>query len=47
MGKGNPDVDAAAGELDEVSEDEFGQIVIKKRINRQIEVGVYGVDDDE
>lgn len=47
MGKGNANVDAAAIELDEVSEDEFGNVVIKKRINRQIEEGVYGVDDDE
>ena len=47
MGKGNPDVDAADGQLSEVSEDEWGQIVIKKRINRQIEEGVYGVDDQD
>ncbi len=45
MGKGNPDVDAADGQLSEVSEDEWGQIVIKKRIDRQIEEGVFGVDE--
>jgi hypothetical protein len=44
MGKGNANVDAAAEHLSEVSEDEFGNVVIKKRINRQIEEGVYGVD---
>jgi hypothetical protein len=43
MGKGNEKVEAARDQLDEVSEDEFGNIVIKKRINRQIEEGVYGV----
>ena len=34
MGKGNVKVDAAADELSEFSEDEFGNVVIKKRMNR-------------
>lgn len=42
MGKGNKRVEAAGEQLDEVSEDEFGNVVIKKRINRQIEEGMYG-----
>ena len=45
MGKGNKEVDAAAIEIEsEASEDEFGNIVIKKRMNRQIEEGMYGND---
>ena len=47
MGKGNVNVDAAAEHLSEVSEDEFGNVVIKKRINRQIEEGVYGVNEND
>jgi len=31
--------------LSEMSEDEFGNIVIKKRMHRQIEEVVYGVDE--
>ena len=46
MGKGNLQVDAAADQLEQSeSEDEDGNVVIKKRINRQIEEGVYGVED--
>lgn len=30
--------------MSEVSEDEYGNIVIKKRMHRQIEEGVYGKD---
>ena len=48
MGKGNAEVEAAREELEqEESEDEFGNVVIKKRINRQIEEGVYNMDKDE
>ena len=46
MGKGNVNVEAAAEQLSEVSEDEYGNIVIKKRINRQIEEGMYGADPE-
>lgn len=42
MGKSNAQVAAAEQYLDEVSEDEFGNVVIKKRMARQIEEGVYG-----
>ena len=42
MGKGNVEVEAAADQLSEVSEDEFGNVIIKKRMNRQIEEGMYG-----
>ena len=46
FGKGNAQVQAAADQLEQSeSEDEFGNVVIKKRIARQIEEGVYGVDD--
>ena len=48
MGKGNAEVEAAREQLEqEESEDEFGNVVIKKRINRQIEEGVYNMDNDE
>ena len=47
MGKGNAQVQAAADQLEQSeSEDEFGNVVIKKRMNSQIEEGVYGVDDE-
>ena len=45
MGKGNVEVAAAGEQLSEASEDEEGNIVIKKRINRLIEEGMYGKDD--
>ena len=35
-------MEAAADQVSEASEDEYGNIVIKKRINRQIEEGIYG-----
>lgn len=35
---------AAEDQLDMESEDEFGNVVIKKRMNRQIEEGVYAPD---
>ena len=48
MGKGNAMVEAAKDQLEQSeSEDEFGNVVIKKRINRQIEQGVYNLDNDE
>ena len=34
MGRGNAKVDAAEEHLSEFSEDEFGHVIIKKRINR-------------
>ena len=47
FGKGNAQVEAAADQLEmDESEDEFGNVVIKKRIARQIEEGVYGLDDE-
>ena len=42
MGNNNAKVAAAEEQLGDESEDEFGNVVIKKRINRQIEEGVYG-----
>ena len=48
MGRGNAAVEAAKDQLEQSeSEDEFGNVVIKKRINRQIEEGVYNMDNDE
>ena len=47
MGKGNVNVEAAAEQLSEMSEDEFGNVVIKKRVARQIEEGVYGADNQD
>ena len=46
MGNNNAKVAAAEEQLSEVSEDEFGNVVIKKRINRQIEEGMYGAVPD-
>ena len=47
MGKDNPEVKAAQEQLSEVSEDDDGNIVIKKRMHRQIEEGVYGKPEDD
>ena len=44
MGKGNVKVEAAADLVSEDSDGSFGNIVINKRINRQIEEGMYGED---
>ena len=42
MGKGNVKVEAAADLVSEDSDGSFGNIVLNKRINRQIEEGMYG-----
>ena len=49
FGANNQEVNKAEDQLSEVSEDEFGNVVIKKsrRMNRQIEEGMYGGDIED